>query len=106
MLRRFRNATFCPCPFGDNPNCGLRFYWALLSMCIPVLFRYDDGGLFKPRIGASSAHFTADEVFPFTSQVKYEDIVMEVPVAKVEAGEFLEILEQVPENEIIQKRHA
>lgn len=49
---RMRNAVFCPCPTGDLPY-QKRFFDALLSDCIPVVFRFPSnegtGFSFWPR---------------------------------------------------------
>ena len=107
-IDHMRRSRFCLCPGGDTPYTK-RFFLALLSGCIPVVFTFPsrdtsgDGGAHSasPDAGKSVgvnwwSHNgpPLDDAFPFSDRIAYRDLVVEIPSAMVVG--FVEVLRRVP----------
>eukprot|EP00928_Gymnodinium_smaydae_P016342 TRINITY_DN16110_c0_g1_i1.p1 TRINITY_DN16110_c0_g1~~TRINITY_DN16110_c0_g1_i1.p1 ORF type:complete len:1202 (+),score=192.17 TRINITY_DN16110_c0_g1_i1:167-3772(+) len=83
-----RKAVFCVCPPGDATSATIRFYDALLSGCIPVVVAFPtfDGRVSWFRPGGPPVEWS----YAFPKEIRWREAVVEVPVAALRAGKFVE----------------
>ena len=104
-IRFMRNATFCVCPPGDFPYMQ-RFYQALLSLCIPVVFTFPShtynttGEVSWHRHGGAAV---ADS-HPFPWHIDWARAVLQVEFAKVVGGALERQILEVTNAEVAAKR--
>ena len=102
-----RRSRFCLCPGGDTPYTK-RFFLALLSGCVPVVFAFpsratsSDGGMGNASSDAGGAGVNwwshggpaLEDAYPFSDSISYRDLVVEI--ASSEVVGFVETLRRVP----------
>lgn len=95
-IRRMRSSTFCPVPAGDLPFTT-RYFFAVLSGCIPVVVRYRGGGWWR-RNGPS-----VEETYPWASRrIDHRAMAVEVPEDRLE--ELVPLLAALSDAEIVKRR--
>ena len=128
-VEHMQRSRFCLCPGGDTPYTK-RFFLALLTGCVPVVFKFEAhahlasvaaaGAAGRVTAAATrrtrTAHVTYagssswwkdggppnDAALPFSGRIPYHDLVVEIPSGQLKG--FVNVLRRVPHHVVEEKQ--
>ena len=97
-----QRSRFCLCPGGDTPYTK-RFFLAITSGCVPVVFSFRSYEGDAPRTNWwKEGGPVTEDLYPFTRSINYSELVVEVNSSRVNG--FIDELRTVPPEVVEEKQ--